>query len=376
MHVDVDQFVVAVELRRRAELRGRAVIVGAEGDPTRRGVVSSASYEARAFGIDSGVALRTAARRCPDAVFLPLDLPAYRAAAREVEKVLRSVPGMWEVAGWDEAFLEPKTDDPRALAAAIQRRLVEATGLACSVGIGDNKLQAKVASRLAKPGGVVRLDSASWPAAIGPLKPEVLVGIGPRRQRRLRALGIEHVSDLAAADERSLERAFGPRVGSWLRRLARGEDDAPLVPRRPARRSHGRERTFDADLDDPNAVRRAVLELARAVSRDLRRRHRLAVEVAVTLRFAPFDTHSHSVHATSPSADAPVLAAAALQALERFELDRPVRLVGVRTTLAPPQPRARRRSREPQAAHLPSILGQDDPGAGKAPRQAFSSRAA
>lgn len=355
--VDVDQFVVAVELRRRPELRGRPVIVGAGGDPAARGVVSSASYEARAFGVGSGMALRTAARRCPGAVFLPLDLPAYRAAAREVEKALRTIPGTWEVAGWDEAYLEPETDDPRALAAAIQRRLAEATGLTCSVGIGDNKLQAKVACRLAKPGGIVRLDSAGWAAAVGPLGAEVLAGVGPRRRQRLRALRIERVRDLAAADESSLAREFGPTTGPWLVRLARGEDDAPLVPRRPARRSHGRERTFESDVDDPDAVRRAVVDLAHAVAGDLGRRHRPAVHVSVTLRFAPFETHSHSVHTTSLSADPAVLEEAALRALARFELGRPVRLVGVRAALAPPAPRSRRRRRrrERQTARLPGV---------------------
>ncbi|MGZ4359287.1 MAG: Y-family DNA polymerase, partial [Gaiellaceae bacterium] len=153
LHVDVDEFVVAVELRRHPELQGRPVAVGAAGDPARRGVVSSASAEAREYGIDAGTPLRIAARRCPHATFLPLDLRAYRAAAHEVEVVLRAFPGIWEIAGWDEAFLETHDDDPLALAAAIQHELLEATGLACSVGIGENKLQAKVASRLAKPGG-------------------------------------------------------------------------------------------------------------------------------------------------------------------------------------------------------------------------------
>jgi DNA polymerase-4 len=345
LHVDVDQFVVAVELRRRPELRGRPVVVGAAGDPTRRGVVSSASYEARAFGLGSGMALRTAARRCPDAVFLPLDLPAYRAAAREVKALLRTFAGTWEIAGWDEAYLEPEADDPLALAAAIRRRMLETTGLTCSVGIGENKLQAKVASRLAKPGGVVALDSAGWAARVGPLRPDVLVGVGARRQRRLREFGIERVDELAAADERALASAFGPSIGPWLRRIARGEDDAPLVARRPRPKSHGCEHTFDFDVRDPSVVRRAAVDLANAVARDLRRRRRLAVRIGVTLRFAPFETRSHRVETTRPSAESAVVEEAALRALDQFELDRPVRLVGVRAELAASEPPRRRRRR-------------------------------
>lgn len=357
LHVDVDQFVVAVALLRRPDLRGRPVVVGTAGDPTRRGVVSSASYEARSFGVDTGMALRKAARRCPDAVFLPLDLPACRAAARDVASALRSLPAAVEIAGWDEAFVEPATGDPHAFATAVRQRLLEATGLTCSVGIGENKLQAKVASRLAKPGGIVALDSRSWPERIGRLKPEVLVGIGPGRQRRLRTLGIGTVRDLAAADVDALAATFGPVAGPSLRRLARGEDDTPLVRRHARARSHGREHTFETDTADAAAVREAVVRLARAVARDLRRTRRSAVRLTVTVRLAPFATHSHSVDLARPSSDTPAVEEAALRALARFELDRPVRLVGVRAALGPPRTRPRRRRREPAGEPLPGLVG-------------------
>lgn len=356
LHVDMDQFVVAVELRRRPELRGRPVVVGAHGDPTRRGVVSSASYEARAFGLDSGLALRTAARRCPHAVFLPLDLPAYRAAAREVAAVIRAFPGTREIAGWDEAYLEPRTDDPLALAVSIQRRLLEETRLACSVGIGENKLQAKVASRLAKPGGIARLDSAGWLARVGPLRPAILPGVGPRRQRRLHELGIDRVDALATADVGALTDAFGPATGPWLARLARGQDDAPVVQHRAVAKTHGREHTFEVDVDDLAAVERTVIGLAHAVAGDLRRRRRRAVRVTVTIRFAPFETRRHSVKTVRSSADSAVLEEAALRALGRFELHAPVRLAGVHAELAPPEPPARRRARRVSQAPLAGVL--------------------
>src|SRR5258708_4176619 len=146
LHVDLDQFIAAVEVLRRPELRGLAVVVGGTGDPSKRGVVSTASYEARARGVHSGVPLRTAARRCPEAVFLPVDHEAYQAASAAVMATLREGDAVVEVAGWDEAFLAVRTDDPEAVARDIQQRVRRSTRLDCSVGIGHNKLQAKMAT--------------------------------------------------------------------------------------------------------------------------------------------------------------------------------------------------------------------------------------
>ena len=135
LHVDLDQFIAAVEVLRRPELRGMPVVVGGDGDPTKRGVVSTASYEARAFGVRSGMPLRTALKRCPDAVFLPVDAEAYLAASRDVMETLRSFPAVVEVAGWDEAFLQVESDDPEALAREVQRAVLERTELWCTIGI-------------------------------------------------------------------------------------------------------------------------------------------------------------------------------------------------------------------------------------------------
>src|ERR1700675_2908261 len=143
-HVDLDQFIAAVEVLRRPELRNRPVVVGGDGDPTKRGVVSTASYEAREFGVHSGMPLRTAFKRCPDAVFLPVDADAYREASKSVMAALRSFPAVVEVAGWDEAFMEVLSEDPELLALDVQRAVLDRTELWCSVGIGDNKLRAKI----------------------------------------------------------------------------------------------------------------------------------------------------------------------------------------------------------------------------------------
>ncbi len=156
-HVDLDQFIAAVEILRRPELAGRPVVVGGDGDPTKRGVVSTASYEARAFGIRSGMPLRTALKKCPDAVFLAVDADHYQIASREVMATLRSFPAVVQNAGWDEAFMEVLTDEPEGLARDVQRAVVDRTRLWCSIGVGDNKLRAKIASDMAKPQGVFRL---------------------------------------------------------------------------------------------------------------------------------------------------------------------------------------------------------------------------
>jgi nucleotidyltransferase/DNA polymerase involved in DNA repair len=332
LHVDIDEFIAAVEILRRPELRDRPVVVGGRGDPTKRGVVSTANYVARRFGINSGMPLRTALRRCPEAVFVPVDRDAYEAASRDVMQVLADFTPALEVWGWDEAFLEVQ-GDPERVARAIQRAVKERTRLSCSIGIGDNKLRAKTATGFAKPAGVGRLTAGEWFDVMGKRPTVDLWGIGKKSARRLADIGIGTVRELALADDEKLAAAFGPRIGPWLRALARGEDDSPVISAPRRAKSRSLERTFDEDIDDPNAVvahvKRMVLELVAYCESNRRR----AVGVAVKLRFAPFITRSHSRRLKEPSSDAPTLIAAAEVAVARFDIDRPVRLVGVRVEL-------------------------------------------
>jgi nucleotidyltransferase/DNA polymerase involved in DNA repair len=337
-HVDLDQFIAAVEVLRRPELAGKPVVVGGDGDPTKRGVVSTASYEARAFGLRSGMPLRTALKKCPDAVFLAVDADHYLAASREVMSALRSFPAVVQVAGWDEAFMEVLTDAPERLARDVQRAVLERTRLWCSIGVGDNKLRAKIASDMAKPQGVFRLTAENWRDVMDDLPPRALWGIGPKSQKRLEGLGITTVGQLANADETSMTNAFGPANGVWIRRLASGEDQTPVVdaPHRP--KSRGRERTFQRDLTDTDEVRREVAALAREVAADMRDDddQRPGSRVVVKVRFAPFITSTHGAPLPEPTMDPAAIEAAATAALERFELDRPVRLVGVKVELVAP----------------------------------------
>ena len=330
LHVDLDQFIAAVEVLRHPELRGRPVVVGGDGDPTKRGVVSTASYEAREHGVHSGLPLRTAARRLPDAVFLPVDRAAYEEASDEVMAVLRATGAVVEVLGWDEAFLGLDTSDPEAFAWSLAAAVQAATRLDCTVGIGENKLQAKIATGFGKPAGVFRLTSANWFSVLGDRPTDALWGIGAKTARKLAGLGVNTVSELAAADPDALAAAFGPMTGPWLVLLGLGRGDADVDDSPYVAKGHGKEETFQQNIADWSRVQAEVARIARLLAVDLAAEERPAVRVVVKVRYAPFITETHGVTLPSPGSDAAVIERAALAALDRFTGRRPVRLLGVR----------------------------------------------
>jgi DNA polymerase-4 len=334
LHVDLDQFIAAVEVLRRPELRGLPVVVGGDGDPAKRGVVSTASYEARAHGVHSGLPLRTAARRCPEAVFLPVDKEAYEAVSAEVMATLRGFDAVVEVLGWDEAFLAVDTDDPEGVARQIAERVRAATHLDCSVGIGSNKLQAKLATGFGKPAGVFRITGDTWFEVLGDRPTDALWGIGAKTAKRLAGLGIGTVRELAAADPDALAGHFGPTTGPWLVLLARGRDISPVTDTPYVPRSRSREATFQVNIADWDEVRREVARLARLVAADVAKEERPAVRVVVKVRFAPFITRTHGHQLAAPASDPALIEQAALAALARFTEGRPVRLLGVRAEFA------------------------------------------
>lgn len=336
LHVDLDQFIAAVEVLRRPELRGRPVVVGGSGDPTqRRMVVATASYEARAFGVRSGMPLRAAAKRCPDAVFLATDHAAYEAASARVMETLRSLPVVVEVWGWDEAFVGARTDDPEALAGDIRRRVEEVTGLSCSVGIGDTKQRAKIATGFAKPAGVYRLTRQNWMAVMGDRPADALWGIGSKTANRLAELDIRTVAELATADPAELAPHFGPRTGPWLHQLALGGGDTTVVAEPWVPRSRSRETTFPSDLTERTEIEQQVRDLARGLVLDVAADGWLVARVGVKVRFASFFTRTRAGKLPTPTTDATEVERAALEVLDRFELDRPVRLLGVRVEFDP-----------------------------------------
>jgi DNA polymerase-4 len=336
LHVDLDQFLAAVEILRHPDYAGLPVVVGGDGDPTKRGVVSTASYEARELGVGSGTPLRTAAKRIPDAVFLPVDKEHYEAVSAEVMAALRTVTDEVEVLGWDEAFLgveDPPGDDPEAVAREVQRRVLAATHLHCSVGIGRNRLQAKIATSYGKPAGVFRITGASWFEVLGDLPPDAVWGIGPKTAAKLAELGITTVRALADADVDALAARFGPATGPWLQRLGAGRDNAAIRSTPYVRRSIGHEVTFQRDLEDWGDVVAQCRVLARQVAAETLAGQRSCLRVVVKVRWQPFFTETHGRALPEPSADADLIEAAALDALELFTDRRPVRLLGVRAEL-------------------------------------------
>ncbi len=376
LHVDLDQFIAAVEVLRRPELAGLPVVVGGRGDPTERGVVSTASYEARRFGVGSGMPLRVAARKLgkssPEAIFLPVDAAAYDAASAEVMAVLRGlewggVSVLVEVLGWDEAFVGPgpghgDLGSPVEFGERIRAAVLDATQLRSGVGIGNNKLQAKLATGFAKqrvegavareagagigeesgPGGRERgtgtyvITDETWYDEMGARPTSALWGIGKKTADKLAALGINTVEDLARADAEMLAGRIGPTTGPWLRRLGRGvaSDEVDATPY--VARGHGREETFQEDLTDWADVERETARIARRVVADLESEGRPAVRVELKLRYRPFFTLTRSHKLPEPTTDPDVLAAEAVALLDRVEKDRPVRLLGVRLEMADP----------------------------------------
>jgi DNA polymerase-4 len=338
LHVDLDQFLAAVEILRRPELAGRPLIVGGRGDPTERAVVSTASYEARAFGVRSGMPLKTAVRRCPDAVLLPVDFPVYEAASASVMDTLRGLPGaVVQVLGWDESFVGVSTENPEAYAGEVQAAVRAATRLSCSVGIGDTTVRAKIATEFGKPGRVFRLTRDNWFAVMGERPTAALWGVGKRIAARLADLGILTVADLARADETRLVGAFGPSTGPYLRALGRGigtavVDDTPWVAR-----AHGHEVTYQRNLVEPAEIETAVADLAEQVVADLHREQRPCARVHLKVRFAPFFTFTRIRKLPVPTFEAAVITRTALDLLAGLNDSRPIRLLGVRAEMVPPE---------------------------------------
>ena len=336
LHVDLDQFLASVELRRHPELVGLPVIVGGSGDPTEpRKVVTCASYEARAFGVHAGMPLRSAARRCPDATFLPADPAAYDAASVEVMGVLRDLGHPVEVWGWDEAYIGAGLADPAALAETIRAQIAAVTGLAASVGISDNKQRAKVATGFAKPDGVYTLTDANWMAVMGDRPVDALWGVGPKTAKKLAALDISTVRQLADADAELLTSRFGPRTGLWLLLLAKGGGDESVSAQPWIPRSRSHVVTFPRDLTDRAEMDAALDDLARRALADVVAQSRVVTRVAVIVRTSTFFTRTKIRKLDEPSTDTGVIVAAACRVLDLFDLDRPVRLLGVRLELAP-----------------------------------------
>lgn len=338
LHVDLDQFLASVELRRHPELVGLPVIVGGSGDPTEpRKVVTCASYEAREFGVRAGMPLRNAARRCPNATFLPSDPAAYDAASDEVMGLLRDLGYPLEIWGWDEAYVGvPEPTDPAQVAERIRSVVLSETGLSCSVGISDNKQRAKVATGFAKPAGIFTLTDTNWMTVMAHRPVDTLWGVGPKTAKKLAALDITTVQQLAHSDGELLTSTFGPRTGLWLLLLAKGGGDTKVSAEPWIPRSRSHVVTFPHDLTDRTAMHSAITELAGRALAEVIAESRIVTRVAVTVRTATFYTRTKIRKLNKPTTEVGVVIDTALQILDLFDLDRPVRLLGVRLELEMP----------------------------------------
>jgi DNA polymerase-4 len=326
-HLDMDAFYVSVELRRRPRLRGLPVIVAGAGP---RAVVTTASYEARRFGVGSAMPAARARRLCPDGIFLVPDFAYYREASDQVMSIVRRHVERVEMVGLDEVYAE-LTDLPAPHAAArlLRSEIERSTGLGCSVGIGPSKLVAKVASDAEKPRGFVILSREQACERFAGSPCGLVPGIGPKTVERLERRGISTLAELVAAPRELLTGLFGRRTAAELQRRARFEDDAPVTQERKVV-SESRETTFDRDISELPELERILEQLTGRLCLALTGQRRCGRTIGIKIRLDDFSTHTRARTLPRPVAAAEDVAPVALDLLRRFAPSRPVRLLGVR----------------------------------------------
>ncbi len=347
----MDAFYASVELLRYPELRGKAVVIGggrrsAAGDAREtfttlreyvgRGVATTATYEARALGVHSGLGLMKAARLAPDAIRLPADFDAYRRYSRLFKDAVAAIAPHIEDRGIDEIYIdltEVRHDaGVRALAQSIKDAVRAATGLSSSIGIAPNKLLAKIASELDKPDGITIVNHDDIPLRIWPLAPRKINGIGPKAAAKLDALGIRTIGELAHTDPSWLVEQFGRHTGAWMHEAAHGRDDRPVVTFSEPK-SISRETTLDRDLSatrDRAELSQIFTDLCVSVAEDLQKAGYAGRTIGLKLRFDNFRTVTRDQTIPAPTQDAQTIRRAAGECLKRVPLERRIRLLGVR----------------------------------------------
>ena len=369
-HLDMDAFYASVELLRYPELRGQPVVIGggrrhqpqeatdpATGKVTRtfsklagyagRGVITTATYEARALGVGSAMGLMKAAQRAPEAILLPVDFDRYRLYSRRFKEAVRAIAPKIQDRGIDEIYIDltgvtlpehdPTVDDDpwwraRDVARALKDAVRTATGLSCSIAVAPNKLLAKIASDLDKPDGLTIVREADVPLRIWPLPVRRINGIGPKAAAKLQAMGLGTIGELAQADPARLVLQFGAHSGAWLTDAANGRDDRP-VETESEPKSMSRETTFDRDLHakrDRDELSRIFTMLCEEVSDDLKRQRYAGRTIGIKLRYDDFQTVTRDQTIDEPTQDAKTIRHAAGLCLKRVPLERRIRLLGVR----------------------------------------------
>ena len=357
-HLDMDAFFASVELLHYPELRGLPVVVGGRHDwhPTLqpdgthhfarlreyvgRGVVTTSTYEARAFGVFSGMGMMKAAQLAPDAILLPANFEAYRHHSALFKAAVAQIAPQIEDRGIDEIYID-LTDLPveaHTLAVHIKQAVHQATGLTCSIGISPNKLLSKMASELDKPNGITILTENEIPTRIWPLAVSKVGGIGPKATLKLKDLGIHTIADLAGADADVLQQHFGASYAAWLQDVARGVDERPVKTVRETK-SVSRETTFERDLHprrDRAALSAVFTELCQRLAGDLQRKGLVSRTIGIKLRFEDFRTVTRDLSLEVPTDEALLIRRAAGQCLKRIALQGRIRLLGVRAAALTP----------------------------------------
>ena len=332
LHVDMDAFYASVSLLERPELRGKPVIVGGGGT---RGVVLSATYEARVSGVHSAMPMMRARRMCPQAIVIAPDHEAYARASHGVMEVFRSVTPLVEPISLDEAFLDVRgaarrMGGPRQIGEWIRATVEDEQGITCSVGVASTKFVAKLASARCKPDGLLVVPADQVVSFLHPLPVGALWGVGEKTETALRNLGLHTVGDLAHTPVPTLERALGPAVGKHLAALAWGRDERSVVPHEPDK-SIGAENTFGTDVDDPVVVARELLRLSERTAARLRASGQVGRTVSIKVRFADFTTITRARTLPESTDVGRVVYDTAMGLYDALGLERArIRLVGVR----------------------------------------------
>ena len=347
-HLDMDAFYASVELLRYPELQGQPVVIGgrrAKGGATSdvfarlrsyagRGVVTTATYEARAFGVHSGLGLMKAAALAPEAILLPADFEAYTKYSRLFKAAVAELAPVFEDRGIDEIYMDltEVVGETRELAQRLKNAVWAATGLSCSIGVTPNKLLSKIASELEKPNGLTVLLMEDVPTRLWPLRTGALNGIGPKASAKLESLGFRTIGELAAADPGFLVQHFGKSFGAWMAEAAHGIDEGPVVTHRECK-SVSCETTFERDLhpkSDREALSKILVDLCERLGRDLTRKDCMGKTIGIKLRFDDFKSLTRDVTLDIATADPLLIRDAARACLRRVIFDRKLRLLGVR----------------------------------------------
>jgi DNA polymerase IV len=329
----MDAFYASVELLRRPELKGLPVAIGGRGDPTQRGVLTTANYKAREFGVRSAMPIRTAMRLCPQLVLLPVDFDEYRRMSRIFKAAICEVTDQIEDRGIDEVYIDLTAlagdDGGETAARDIQARVFAATQLTCSIGVAPNKLLAKICSELNKPNGITLLYAHEIESRIWPMPAKRINGIGPKATEKLAAMNVHTIGELAAVPLETLLARFGQSYGAWMYAAARGIDERPVETHSEIK-SCSREDTFEVDTRDWQVIAHELARLCKHLTGDVKRKQIKGKTIGVKVKFADFKVVTRDKTIEVFTDDETVIRKTAFECLSRVELKRPVRLIGVR----------------------------------------------